>query len=288
MIAKILHKEIEKCLSVLYSAEGQDIQFQKTTKDFKGDITLVVFPILRVSKKGPEQTAEQIGDYLKEKVSEVADFNVVKGFLNLEIAKEFWFNQFVKAYNTVDYGVVKSDTKSPTYLVEYSSPNTNKPLHLGHIRNNLLGYSVAEIIKASGRHVKKVQINNDRGIHICKSMVAWLDYGDGKTPESSGVKGDHFVGKYYVEFDRYYKNEITVLVAEGMDQKQAEKQASIFTKAQEMPLRWEANDLTVIAHREKMNAWVYEGFAITYSRLGVNFDKYYYDSATYLLGLIVV
>ena len=288
MIAKILYKEIEKCLSVLYSAEDQDIQFQKTTKDFKGDITLVVFPILHVSKKGPEQTAEQIGDYLKEKVSEVADFNVVKGFLNLEIAKESWYNQFVNAYNTTDYGVINTEDNAPTYLVEYSSPNTNKPIHLGHLRNNFLGYSVAEIIKASGQHVKKVQVINDRGVHICKSMVAWQDYGDGETPESSGIKGDHLVGKYYVKFDKHYKKEIEDLVAKGMDQKEAEKQAPIFKKAQDMLRSWEAKDPTVIALWKKMNGWVYDGFAITYKRLGINFDKNYYESDTYLLGKKVV
>ncbi len=288
MIAKILHKEIEKCLSALYSAEGQDIQFQKTTKDFKGDITLVVFPILRVSKKGPEQTAEQIGDYLKEKISEVADFNVVKGFLNLEIAKEFWYNQFVNTYITTDYGVIDAEESAPTYLVEYSSPNTNKPIHLGHIRNNLLGYSVAEIIKASGRHVKKVQVINDRGIHICKSMVAWEDFGHGETPETNGLKGDHFVGKYYIEFDKYYKKEIAGLVAEGMDQKEAEKQAPIFKKAQAMLLSWEAKEPVIIALWKKMNGWVYDGFDITYKRLGVDFDKNYYESDTYLLGKKVV
>ena len=247
MIAKILHKEIEKCLSVLYSSEGQDIQFQKTRKDFKGDITLVVFPLLRVSKKGPEQTAEQIGDYLKEKASEVAGFNVVKGFLNLEIAKEFWYNQFVDAYNTTDYGVVKADIKSPTHLVEYSSPNTNKPIHLGHLRNNFLGYSVAEIIKASGKNVKKVQVINDRGIHICKSMVAWLEFGNNETPESSGIKGDHFVGKYYVKFNKHYKKEITDLVASGIEREQAEKEAPILIKAKEMLLKWEAKDVEVRA-----------------------------------------
>ena len=288
MIEEILKKEIQKCLAELYLATEQSIQFQKTRKDFEGDITLVVFPLLRASKKGPEQTAEQIGKYLKKKVAEVADFNVVKGFLNLEITQEYWYNQFVLAYNTDDYGVVKVDENAPTYLVEYSSPNTNKPIHLGHLRNNFLGYSVAEIIKASGKNVKKVQIINDRGIHICKSMIAWQEYGNGETPESSGIKGDHLVGKYYVEFDKYYKKEVADLVADGMEKGLAEKEAPIFKKAQEMLLRWEKNDPAVIALWGKMNAWVYDGFAITYKRLGVNFDKNYYESDTYLLGKKVV
>ena len=288
MIEEILKQEIEKCLAELYSATEQSIQFQKTRKDFKGDITLVVFPLLRASKKGPEQTAEEMGNYLKEKVTEVADFNVVKGFLNLEITQEYWYNQFVLAYNTNDYGTVKVDINAPTFLVEYSSPNTNKPLHLGHIRNNLLGYSVAEIIKASGKNMKKVQIINDRGIHICKSMVAWQDFGNGTSPESTGMKGDHFVGKYYVEFDKQYKIEVADLVADGMDKKEAEKEASVFKKAQDMLRSWEAKEPTVIALWEKMNAWVYEGFKTTYERLGVDFDKNYYESDTYLLGKKVI
>ncbi|MBT6965025.1 MAG: arginine--tRNA ligase [Flavobacteriales bacterium] len=288
MIEEILKQEIEKCLAALYSATEQSIQFQKTRKDFEGDITLVVFPLLRASKKGPEQTAEQIGEYLKEKVIEVADFNVVKGFLNLEITQEYWYNQFVTAYNTDDYGVVSSVENAPTYLVEYSSPNTNKPLHLGHIRNNLLGYSVAEIIKASGKNVKKVQVINNRGIHICKSMVAWQDFGNGETPESSGLKGDHLVGKYYIEFDKNYKKEIADLVADKMELKDAEKQAPIFKKAQEMLRSWEAKEPTVIALWKKMNGWVYSGFESTYKRLGVDFDKNYYESDTYLLGKKVV
>ena len=288
MIEEILKQEIEKCLAALYSATEQSIQFQKTRKDFEGDITLVVFPLLKASKKGPEQTAEQIGEYLKEKVIEVADFNVVKGFLNLEITQEYWYNQFVTAYNTDDYGVVSSVENAPTYLVEYSSPNTNKPLHLGHIRNNLLGYSVAEIIKASGKNVKKVQVINNRGIHICKSMVAWQDFGNGETPESSGLKGDHLVGKYYIEFDKNYKKEIADLVADKMELKDAEKQAPIFKKAQEMLRSWEAKEPTVIALWKKMNGWVYSGFESTYKRLGVDFDKNYYESDTYLLGKKVV
>ena len=288
MIEEILKQEIEKCLAELYSATEQSIQFQKTRKDFAGDITLVVFPLLRASKQGPEQTAEQIGEYLKGKVIEVADFNVVKGFLNLEIMQEYWYNQFITAYNTDDYGVVSSVENAPTYLVEYSSPNTNKPLHLGHIRNNLLGYSVAEIIKASGKNVKKVQVINNRGIHICKSMVAWQDFGNGETPESSGLKGDHLVGKYYIEFDKNYKKEIADLVADKMELKDAEKQAPIFKKAQEMLRSWEAKEPTVIALWKKMNGWVYSGFESTYKRLGVDFDKNYYESDTYLLGKKVV
>ncbi len=288
MIEQILSIKIEKALTELYSATEQSIQFQKTRKDFEGDITLVVFPLLRASKKGPEQTADEIGNYLQENVAEVTNFNVVKGFLNLEITQEYWYNQFVIVYNTDDYGVVKADAKSPTHLVEYSSPNTNKPIHLGHLRNNFLGYSVAEIIKASGKNVKKVQIINDRGIHICKSMVAWQDFGNGETPESSGIKGDHLVGKYYIEFDKHYKKEITDLIASGMDKEQAEKEAPIFKKAQEMLLSWEAKEPTIRALWEKMNAWVYSGFATTYKRLGVDFDKNYYESNTYLLGKKVV
>jgi len=284
MIEQILEKEIEKCLAELYSANGQSIQFQKTRKDFEGDITLVVFPLLRSSKKGAEQTAKEIGNYLKDKVNEVAAFNVVKGFLNLSISKNYWMQQFQLAYKTPNFGVVTPSVNSPTYLVEYSSPNTNKPIHLGHLRNNFLGYSVAEIIKASGKNVKKVQIINDRGIHICKSMVAWQDYGNGETPESSGIKGDHLVGKYYVEFNKYYKKEITELVADGMEKEQAEKEAPIFKKAKEMLLKWEAKDVEVRALWEKMNSWVFDGFAITYKRLGVDFDKNYYESDTYLLG----
>jgi len=288
MIVEILKQEIEKCLAELYSLTEQSIQFQKTRKDFKGDITLVVFPLLRASKKGPEQTAEEIGSYLKEKVAEVADFNVVKGFLNLEITQEYWYNQFVAVYNTDDYGVVKTDANAPTYLVEYSSPNTNKPIHLGHLRNNFLGYSVAEILKASGKNVKKVQVINDRGIHICKSMVAWQDFSNGETPDSSGIKGDHLVGKYYIEFDKRYKKEIADLIASGMEEEQAEKEAPIFKKAQEMLLRWESKEPTVRALWEKMNKWVFDGFAVTYKRLGVNFDQDYYESDTYLLGKKVV
>ena len=288
MIEQILHTEIEKCLLELYSSENQTIQFQNTRKEFDGDITLVVFPLLRASKKGPEQTAEEIGNFLKESVKEVDNFNVVKGFLNLSISSEFWLNQFKIAYNTEQFGIQQAKKDDPTYLVEYCSPNTNKPLHLGHIRNNLLGYSVSKILKASGKNVKKVQIINDRGIHICKSMIAWQKYGNGETPENSGIKGDHLVGKYYVEFDKYYKKEISELISSGMEEKQAEKEAPIFIQAQEMLRKWESKDDETVSLWKKMNQWVYDGFEVTHKRLGVDFDKNYYESDTYLLGKKVV
>lgn len=288
MIEQLLHTAVEQALQSLYGAEGQSIQFQKTRKDFDGDITLVVFPFLRASKKGPEQTADELGQYLQEQVAEVCCYNVVKGFLNLSVDKSYWLSQFTSAYTVENYGTVEVSKDAPTYLVEYSSPNTNKPLHLGHIRNNLLGYSVAEIIKASGKNVKKVQIINDRGIHICKSMVAWQLFGKGETPEDAAMKGDHLVGKYYVEFDKHYKEEQANLVAQGMSEEEAAKQAPIFLKAQEMLRQWEAKDPEIYALWEKMNNWVYAGFATTYSRLGVDFDKNYYESNTYLLGKEVV
>ena len=288
MIEQILHTEINKCLLELYSSENQNIQFQKTRKEFEGDITLVVFSLLRASKKGPEQTAEEIGIFLKKNLKEVDSFNVVKGFLNLSISSEFWFSQFKIAYNTDNFGIQKVKKDSPTYLVEYCSPNTNKPLHLGHIRNNLLGYSITEILKASGKNVQKVQIINDRGIHICKSMIAWKEFGNGETPENSGIKGDHLVGKYYVEFDKHYKSQVSELISSGMDKNQAEKEAPIFIQAQQMLRKWEARDQETISLWKKMNQWVYDGFEMTHKRLGVDFDKNYYESDTYLLGKKVV
>ena len=288
MIEQLLYKAVEKAVLTLYEAEGQSIQFQKTRKDFEGDITLVVFPFLRVSKKGPEQTADELGQYLQEQVAEVCCYNVVKGFLNLSIDKSYWLSQFSSINSIENYGTIEALKDAPTFLVEYSSPNTNKPLHLGHIRNNLLGYSVAQILKASGKKVLKVQIINDRGIHICKSMIAWQLFGKGQTPESAVLKGDHLVGKYYVEFDKHYKAEQADLVAKGMSQEEAAKQAPIFLKAQEMLRQWEAKDPSVYALWEQMNAWVYEGFDFTYKRLGVDFDKNYYESDTYLLGKEVI
>lgn len=288
MIEEVLYNKIIKVLNGLYSVPSDSIQLQNTRIDFDGDITIVVFPLLSYSKKGPEETAEEIGDYLIRYVSEIVNFNVVKGFLNLEISKDFWFNSFVSVYNIANYGVVRASKDSPTYLVEYSSPNTNKPIHLGHLRNNFLGYSVAEILKASGKNVKKVQIINDRGIHICKSMLAWQEFSNGETPQSSGIKGDHLVGKYYVEFDKHYKKEIAELITLGIDKEKAEKESAIFKRAQEMLIKWEKKDAKVMDLWQKMNGWVYDGFAETYDRLGVDFDKNYFESDTYLLGKEVV
>ncbi|MDC3104994.1 arginine--tRNA ligase [bacterium] len=287
MIEKILSNQIALVLKKLFGDNEYDVQFQKTRREFKGDITLVVFPFTKFSKTGPEETAKKIGDELIS-LSEIKNFNVVKGFLNIEIEDVFWLSQLDQILNQQDYGFVRIDKNSPTYLVEYCSPNTNKPIHLGHIRNNLLGFSVAEILKASGRNVKKVQIINDRGIHICKSMVAWQEFGNGETPESIGIKGDHFVGKYYVLFDKQYKKEIAELIVKGIDSKLAEEKAPILLKAKEMLVRWEKKEKSVIELWKKMNSWVYDGFEKTYNRLGVDFDKNYYESETYLLGKDVV
>ena len=288
MIEQELNKVIELALQSLYKDDKTNLQFQKTRKEFEGDVTLVVFPLTRVSKKSPEQTAEDIGKYLKENEALVSDYNVVKGFLNLSIDNSYWLKQFQIAFDSENFGCVEHSDDSPTHLVEFSSPNTNKPLHLGHIRNILLGASVSQILQAAGKKVKQVQIINDRGIHICKSMVAWLEYGNGETPESTKIKGDHFVGKYYVIFDKHYRAEQSELVENGMSKEDAEKQAPLFKKAQELLRQWEAKDAEVIALWEKMNNWVYDGFASTYDRMGVEFDKNYYESDTYLLGKSVV
>jgi len=287
MIEKILSNQIALVLKKLFGDNEYDVQFQKTRKEFEGDITLVVFPFTKFSKTGPEETAKKIGDELIS-LSEIKNFNVVKGFLNIEIEDVFWLSQLDQILNQQDYGFISINKNSPTYLVEYCSPNTNKPIHLGHIRNNLLGFSVAEILKASGKNVKKVQIINDRGIHICKSMVAWQEFGNGETPESTGIKGDHFVGKYYVLFDKQYKKEIAELIDKGIDSKLAEEKAPILLKAKEMLIRWEKKEKSVIDLWKKMNSWVYDGFEKTYNRLGVDFDKNYYESETYLLGKDVV
>ena len=287
MIETILHKKIHEILIDLYGDNDYIIQFQSTRKEFEGDITLVVFPFTRFSKLSPEITAHKIGELLS-KIELVERFSVIKGFLNLVISNKFWLTEFSKSTFEDNYGFVDIDENSPNYLVEYCSPNTNKPIHLGHIRNNLLGFSLANILKASGKNVKKVQIINDRGIHICKSMLAWQEFGDGETPETSGLKGDHLVGKYYVMFDKQYKKEVADLIEKGADYKFAEEKAPILLKAKEMLLKWEAKDKEVVALWKKMNSWVYDGFEATYKRLGVDFDKNYYESETYLLGKEVV
>ncbi len=270
----------------LFNADlNQDqVSFQTTRKEFEGDLTLVVFPFVRFSKKGPEQTAENIGKHLVDNIGFVEKFNVVKGFLNLVISESYWLDTYAKALAADNFGILEATEKDPQIVVEYSSPNTNKPLHLGHVRNNLLGYSVAEIIKASGKRVKKVQIINDRGIHICKSMLAWKLYGDGETPDSTGIKGDHLVGKYYVRFDKEYKKEIAQLLATGMPEEEAKKEAPLLVEAQNMLRAWEAKNTEVVALWQMMNSWVYKGFEATYQQMGVDFDKHYYESETYLLG----
>ncbi|HLV69201.1 MAG TPA: arginine--tRNA ligase [Xanthomarina sp.] len=280
----ILSKHVVQVVKAIYNQELPTVEFQATRKEFAGDITVVIFPMLRIIKGNPVQIGEEIGQYLVEHVAEVEGFNVIKGFLNIEI-KAAYFIQFFNGIKTdATYGFASPDPKDKAIMVEYSSPNTNKPLHLGHIRNNLLGYSVSEILKASGKKVYKTQIINDRGIHICKSMIAWKQFGQGKTPETTGLKGDKLVGEYYVKFDQVYKQEIQKLLAEGHTEEEAKKHAPIFKAAQDMLLKWEAGDKETVALWKQMNQWVYEGFDVTYKNLGVDFDTLYYESETYLLG----
>jgi len=258
------------------------VSLQDTRIEFEGQITLVVFPVVRFSKKSPEATATDLGDYLVENIEEITGFNVVKGFLNLSISSNYWVNLFNTELLDASFGTLPATGKK--VMVEYSSPNTNKPLHLGHVRNNLLGYSVSELLKANGDEVFKINLVNDRGIHICKSMLAWVKWGENETPASSGLKGDHLVGKYYVIFDKEYKKEIEALKGEGQTEDEAKKNAPLIKEAQAMLLAWEAGDATVIDLWKMMNGWVYDGFAITYKNMGVDFDRYYYESDTYLLG----
>ncbi|WP_147678150.1 arginine--tRNA ligase [Algibacter pacificus] len=283
-LQETLSNQVKQAVLASYKVELETVEFQATRKEFAGDITVVVFPMLRFVKGNPVQIGETIGNYLVENVSTVKGFNVVKGFLNIEISDSY----FVDAFNTIKddttYGLVSPSADDKSVMVEYSSPNTNKPLHLGHVRNNLLGYSVAEILKASGKKVYKTQIINDRGIHICKSMLAWLKFGEGETPESTGLKGDKLVGNYYVKFDQEYKKEIQDLVAKGSTEDEAKKNAPILVEAQQMLLKWEAGDDEVVSLWKKMNGWVYDGFNVTYKNLGVDFDTLYYESNTYLLG----
>ncbi len=287
-IQEILEAAVKEGIKSIYNIDVPKIEFQETRKDFEGDITIVVFPLLKFIKGNPFEIASKLGAYLKESVVKIADFNVVKGFLNIVIADSYYLNSFSDIYNSQKYGIIEPSAENKSVMVEYSSPNTNKPLHLGHIRNNLLGYSVAEIIKASGYKVYKTQIINDRGIHICKSMLAWERFGNGETPESTGLKGDKLVGNYYVKFDQEYKKEIHKLIAEGKTEEEAKKTAPIFMEAQTMLRKWESGDENVVALWEKMNQWVYDGFDISYKELGVDFDINYYESNTYLLGKDIV
>lgn len=283
----------EKALEAINNLYGVKIdvnllQVQNTRKEFNGDYTIVTFPLLKYSKKTPEQTAEDLGRFLIEHIKEVIDFNIIKGFLNLDLGQNYWINEFKKAFAENHFGIKSPDASSKNVMVEYSSPNTNKPLHLGHIRNNLIGFSIAKILAATGKKVVKTNIVNDRGIHICKSMLAWQKWGNNETPESSGLKGDFLVGKYYVKFDQEYKKEIEQLIKQGQSQEEAEKNAPLILEAREMLKKWEDNDKKTIELWEKMNSWVYAGFDITYEKLGVDFDKIYYESDTYKLGKSLV
>ncbi|OIQ39143.1 MAG: arginine--tRNA ligase [Bacteroidetes bacterium MedPE-SWsnd-G1] len=279
---------VKDAFKTIYDVEIPSVEFQATRKDFEGDITIVVFAFLRHVKGNPVQIGTNIGAYLKENVDDVSDFNVVKGFLNLVISNASFIKGFNEIYSNDSFGVIAPSANEKAEMVEYSSPNTNKPLHLGHIRNNLLGFSVAEIIAASGKKVYKTQIINDRGIHICKSMLAWEKFGNGETPESTRLKGDKLVGNYYVKFDQEYKKEIANLIADGATEEEAKKNAPLLLEAQEMLRKWEAGDDKVVTLWKEMNQWVYAGFDATYKELGVDFDKNYYESNTYLLGKDVV
>jgi len=284
-IEKILKEKVIDAVQKIYGqlAEEKTIQIQRTRKDFEGDFTLVVFPLLRVSKKPPEQTASEIGEYLKSEVSEIKDYNVIKGFLNLVVDNDFWISFLNSSIQNKNFGY-KKVANPQKILIEYSSPNTNKPLHLGHIRNNLLGYSVANILETQGHEVVKVNLVNDRGIHICKSMLAWQKWGNQINPEKAQKKGDHLVGDFYVKFDQEYKKEVNALVEKGVSEEEAKKNAPLILEAQEMLRKWEARDPEVISLWKEMNRWVLDGFDVTYNNLGVDFDKVYFESDTYKLG----
>jgi arginyl-tRNA synthetase len=289
-VENILLSEVKNAVKALYSAEVADslIQIQKTRKEFSGDFTIVMFPLLKISKKSPEQTGTDVGQYLVSESKNVSAFNVIKGFLNLEINTNYWSEFLNEALTNSNFGVKTEGSSGKTIMVEYSSPNTNKPLHLGHIRNNLLGYSVANLLKANGHKIIKVNLVNDRGIHICKSMLAWQKFGEGITPEKANIKGDHLVGDYYVRFDKEYKIQIKELMVQGQTEDEAKKNAPMILEAQEMLRKWEANDESVVSIWKMMNEWVYAGFKETYNRLGVDFDRIYYESQTYLLGKSIV
>ena len=287
-LQEILLENTKKAIAQHYGQQIENIEIQLTRKEFEGDYTIVLFPLLKFIKAKPEQIGEVLGAYLTEHVAEVTAYNVVKGFLNLTIADSYFLSFFGEIAAQERYGTTPITAESPAMIVEYSSPNTNKPLHLGHIRNNLLGFSMAKILEATGKRVYKTQIINDRGIHICKSMIAWQLFGKGETPESTGLKGDKLVGKYYVLFDKAYKEEIAQLIAEGKSKEVAEREAPIFVKAQKMLRLWEQGDADTLALWKQMNQWVYDGFEVTYRNLGVSFDRNYYESETYLLGKDIV
>ena len=285
-IEALISKAAGEAVKALYGMDATEkmLQLQKTRSEFEGNLTLVVFPFVKVAKKSPEQTAQEIGEYLVQNCSAIEKYNVVKGFLNLSIGNGAWLQLLEAIDKDENFGMKQATDNSSLVMIEYSSPNTNKPLHLGHVRNNLLGWSLAQIMEANGNKVVKTNIVNDRGIHICKSMLAWLKWGNGETPESSGKKGDHLIGDYYVAFDKHYREEIKELVAQGMDEEKAKQAAPLIKEAHEMLVKWEQNDPEVRALWEKMNNWVYAGFDETYKKMGVSFDKIYYESQTYLKG----
>lgn len=285
-IEQAIEASIASAIKELYGTEVEAslTQLQKTRKEFKGHLTLVTFPFLKISRKSPEQTAQEIGEWLSANSPYISGFNVVKGFLNLEIAGKCWLELLSDINSLPEYGIIRAADNSPLVMIEYSSPNTNKPLHLGHIRNNLLGYSISEILQANGNRVVKTNIVNDRGIHICKSMLAWKKWGNGETPESTGEKGDHLVGKFYVLFDKHYREELKNLQEQGLTKEEAEAKSSLMAEAREMLRLWENGDKDTVELWKKMNSWVYAGFDETYKVLGVNFDKIYYESETYLNG----
>ncbi|MBR5777147.1 MAG: arginine--tRNA ligase [Bacteroidales bacterium] len=291
MIEYELQQSVSAALKQLYGLDilAENIVLQKTKKEFEGDLTIVVFPYVKAAKKSPEAVAEELGQYVKENVANIESYNVIKGFLNFVVRDSYWLAFVEENIGKSHFGYIEADEDSAPIVVEYSSPNTNKPLHLGHIRNNLLGWSVSQLLKAAGNNVKKVNLVNDRGIHICKSMLAWLKYGEGETPQSSGMKGDHLVGKYYVLFDKHYKEELKKIKDEkNISDEEAEKESVLMTEAREMLRRWEAKDPEVVDLWKTMNGWVYEGFDETYKKMGIDFDKIYYESETYLLGKSIV
>lgn len=285
-LESILIESVVKAIKILYNQEieSQSVQFQKTKKEFEGDLTLVIFPLVKMAKKSPEMVGNEIGNFLKNEIPMISAFNVIKGYLNLTIGDSFWLNQLEEIHENKNFGIKIPADDADLMMIEYSSPNTNKPLHLGHIRNNLLGYSIANIQKANGWKTIKTNIVNDRGIHICKSMLAWQLWGNGETPENTSMKGDHLVGKYYVEFDKHYKEEVKELETNGLSEEEAKKQAPLILQAQEMLRKWENGDPEVRSLWQMMNSWVYAGFDETYEKLGVDFDKIYYESETYKIG----